>query len=222
MTEVTPASRPNAEARRQQIVDAASACVRRAGFHGASMAEIAQAAGLSVGQIYRYFDNKEAIIAAIVARDMAAMRDKFSELQNSGQPLLEAIISSCSQAVDDYYDPERSALMLEVVAEAARNPRVAAMVQAADAEERAFGHDMIRQILPAHCSEPELAARGEVLSMLFDGMAVRGVNNPSGDRAAISKILGSVMRYLLVELPCEPAEAEAPQVLNRNPLAAGK
>ena len=117
MTEVTPASRPNAEARRQQIVDAASACVRRAGFHGASMAEIAHAAGLSVGQIYRYFANKEAIIADIVARDMAAMRDKFSELQNSGEPLLEAIINSCSQAVDDYYDPERSALMLEVVAE---------------------------------------------------------------------------------------------------------
>jgi AcrR family transcriptional regulator len=211
MTEVTPASRPNAEARRQQIVDAASACVRRAGFHGASMAEIAQAAGLSVGQIYRYFDNKEAIIAAIVARDMAEMRDKFSELQNSGEPLLEAIINGCSQAVDDYYAPERSALILEVVAEAARNPRVAAIVQAADREERALGHDLIRQILPPHCSEAELAARGEVLSMLFDGMAVRGVNNPSGDRAAISRVLGAVMRHLLAELPCEPAEPELPK-----------
>ena len=211
MTEVTPAGRPNAEARRQQIIDAASACVRRAGFHGASMAEIAQAASLSVGQIYRYFDNKEAIIAAIVARDVAEMRDKFSELQNSGQPLLEAIISNCSQAVDDYYDPERSALILEVVAEAARNPRVAAIVQAADSEERAFGHDIIRQILPANCSETELAARGEVLSMIFDGMAVRGVNNPSGDRAAISKILSAVMRHLLTELPCEPGGPTIPK-----------
>jgi AcrR family transcriptional regulator len=211
MTEVRPANRPNAEERRQQIVDAASACVRRAGFHGASMAEIAQAAGLSVGQIYRYFENKEAIIAAIVARDMAEMRDKFSELQNSGGPLLEAIVDGCSQAIDEYYDLERSALMLEVVAEAARNRRVAAIVQAADAEERALAHDMIRQVLPAHCSERELAARGEVISMLFDGMAVRGVNNPGADRAAMGKILGAVLRHLLAEMPCEPAGPTLPK-----------
>src|SRR3954469_2822283 len=109
--DATTACRPTPEARRQQILDAACDCVRQAGFHGASMAEIAQAAGLSVGQIYRYFENKEAIIAAIVARDMAEMRDKFSELQNSGEPLIEAIIGGCSQAVNDYYDLKRSALM---------------------------------------------------------------------------------------------------------------
>jgi len=211
MTELTPSTRPNVETRRQHIVDAASVCVRRAGFHGASMAEIAQAAGMSVGQIYRYFENKEAIIAAIVARDVAEMRDKFSELQNSGQPLIEAIISSCSEAVDHYYDLERSALLLEVVAEAARNPGVAAIVQAADAEERALAHDMIRQVLPAGCSERELAARGEVISMLFDGMAVRGVNNPAADRDAIGKVLGSVLRHLLAEMPCEPAGPTLPK-----------
>ena len=61
MTKLTASTRSNGEARRQQIVDAASTCARRAGFHGASMAEIAHAAGLSVGQIYRYFENKEAI-----------------------------------------------------------------------------------------------------------------------------------------------------------------
>jgi AcrR family transcriptional regulator len=205
MTEVTPANRPNAEARRQQIVDAASACVRRAGFHAASMAEIAQAAGLSVGQIYRYFENKEAIIAAIVARDMAEMRDKFAELQNSSEPLRDAIINGCVQAMDEQYELERSALMLEVLAEAARNPRVAAIVQAADIEERALAHDILRQVLPADCGERELAARGEVLSMLFDGMAMRGVNNPAGDREAIREILRIVVRHLLVERPDEPA-----------------
>ncbi len=205
MTDLASTPRPNAETRRQQIVDAAAACVRRAGFHGASMAEIAKAAGLSVGQIYRYFENKEAVVAAIVARDMAEMRDKFSVLQNSGEPLLEAIVDSCVQSMNDQYDIQRSALMLEVLAEAARNPQVAAIVQAADTEERAFGHDVLRQVLPSGCGERELAARGEVLSMLFDGMAVRGVNNPTADRAAIADVLRSVLRHLLVERPCEPA-----------------
>ena len=174
------------------------------------MAEIAQAAGLSVGQIYRYFENKEAIIGAIVARDVAEMRDKFSALKNSGEPLAQAIIERCSQAVDDNYDPERAALMLEVLAEAARNPRVGAILQAADAEERAFRHDIVRQISPPGCSERELVARGEVLSMLFEGMTVRGVNNPGADRAAIAEVLRSVLRNLLAETPSALADVAAP------------
>src|SRR5688572_24117010 len=122
--------RTDAEARRQQIVDAASACARRSGFHGASMADIAHTAGLSVGQIYRYFENKEAIIAAIVARDMAEMRDRYSELKDGGTPVLEAILTKCSTALDELYEGERAALTLEVVAEAARNPKVGAVLQA--------------------------------------------------------------------------------------------
>lgn len=51
ITDETPTARPSPETRRQQILDAACERVRQSGFHGASMAEIAKAAGLSVGQI---------------------------------------------------------------------------------------------------------------------------------------------------------------------------
>jgi AcrR family transcriptional regulator len=205
MTEISPSKRPNVQTRQQQIVDAASQCARRSGFHGASMAEIAQAAGMSVGQIYRYFENKEAIIAAIVAQDAAEMRDRFSKLQNSGEPLVDAIVNGCSQAVDDHYDLKRSALVLEVLAEAARNPRVAAILQEADTEERSFRRDVLKQVLPPGYSERELAARGEVLSMLFEGMAIRGVNNPASDRAAIGEVLREVLRHLLRAPPTRSA-----------------
>ena len=194
--------RTDAEARRQQIVDAASACARRSGFHGASMAEIAQAAGMSVGQIYRYFENKEAIIAAIVARDMAEMRDRYSELKDGDAPVLEAILTKCSNALDELYETERAALTLEVVAEAARNPKVGAILQAADAEEREMQQELLRDVIPAGCSEAEAIARGEVISMLFEGMTMRGVNNPAGDRKAIARVLRSTLRHLLAE-PCD-------------------
>jgi len=202
----TAPKRADAEARRQQIVDAASACARRSGFHGASMAEIAQAAGLSVGQIYRYFENKEAIIAAIVARDMADMRDKFRELHDAGGPILDAILNKCASALDESYDRERAALMLEVVAEAARNPAVAAILEAADAEERQMKLDLIARTLPPECDERERLARSEVLSMLFEGMSVRAVNNPGADREAIARVLRWVMRHLFAE-PCDPRSA---------------
>lgn len=190
-----------------QIVDAASDCVRRAGFHGTSMAEIAQAAGLSVGQIYRYFENKEAIIAAIVARDVAEIHEKFAALVNSGAPFAETVITQCVLAVDRYYDPHRAALILEVLAEAARNPPVAAIVRRADAEERDLKRQILEQISPPDLSGGELAARGEVLSMLFEGMVVRGLSHPEGDRAEIRRVIGSLLRSLLMEPLRDPLAA---------------
>lgn len=206
MAKMSQAGPAKAEARRQQILDAACDCVRRAGFHGASMAEIAQAAGLSVGQIYRYFENKEAIVAAIVAQDLAEMREKFAEFERADEPFHEAVINRVDQALDRNYDPDRAALVMEVLAEAARNPRVAAIVRDADKVERALGRTILERILGDRRSEEELAARGEVLSMLFDGMVSRGINNPDGDREAISVVLRSVLRLLFTG----PSLTEAP------------
>jgi AcrR family transcriptional regulator len=197
---------PKVEARRKQILDAACDCVRRAGFHGASMAEIATAAGLSVGQIYRYFENKEAIIAAIVAQDLAAMHEKFAAFESLDAPLAETMITQCAIGIERKYEPKRTGLALEVLAEAARNPRVAAIVRAADASERALAMGLLEKIIPEGCADAERIARAEVLRMLFDGMMMRAVSNPDGDRVAIARVLEVVMRCLLLSPPAdEPA-----------------
>jgi AcrR family transcriptional regulator len=197
MVHETAAMKPSPEARRQQILDAASDCVRRAGFHGASMADIAKAAGLSVGQIYRYFENKEAIIAAIVAQDLAEMREKFAELESQPGTLLAVITEHMPEAVDKCYDLAKAALVLEVLAEAARNPKVAAIVRAADAQERALAQSMLERDRKPDWSDAEFGARGEVLGMLFDGMIMRAVNNPTPDRAALVKVLQATVKGLL-------------------------
>ena len=203
MSDAEAACRPGVEARRQHILDAACACVRRDGFHGASMAEIAKAADLSVGQIYRYFDNKEAIIAAIAGRDLAEMHEKFAELEAAagGEGVAEAVITRCAEGLERNYDPDRAGLMLEVLAEAARNPKVAAIVQAADAEERGMARHLLKSAGLGALSERELAARGEVLSMLFEGMMARAISNPDGDKPAISEILKVAMRRLMSPEP---------------------
>jgi len=59
-----------AQLRRNQVLEAAASCFRRSGFHGASMAEISKAAGMSAGHIYNYFDGKDAIIAAFVEQNV--------------------------------------------------------------------------------------------------------------------------------------------------------
>ncbi len=199
-----PPDQSKAEAREQQILNAACDCVRRSGFHGASMAEIAQASCLSVGQIYRYFENKEAIVAAIVARDLAELRAKFAKFQGADSALVRTILDGCAGSVERNYDPDRACLLLEVLAEAARNPKVAAIVREADCVEQA----LIGQLLEragAGGGEAEAAARGEVLSMLIDGMAVRAVNNPLGDRSEIARVLKAVIALLLSDKPLNVA-----------------
>jgi len=52
------------EARRQQILDAARACVLEHGLEATSMEMIIARSGLSTGAVYRYFKGKDEIIAA--------------------------------------------------------------------------------------------------------------------------------------------------------------
>ena len=88
-----------AEARRQQILCAAAQCFREHGFHGASIAQISKSAGMSAGHIYHYFDNKEAIIAAIVAQDLEGLLKLSAELRAAGD-IGQALIERAAEGVD--------------------------------------------------------------------------------------------------------------------------
>ena len=86
-------SRPDQRSRqrRDQVLTAAAARFQDRGFHGASMSEIAVASGMSVGHIYHYFQNKEAIIEAIVERNLLValgFMDRMAHADNLEQALL--------------------------------------------------------------------------------------------------------------------------------------
>jgi len=69
------------EARREQILDAARACVLEHGLEAASMEMIIARSGLSTGAVYRYFKGKDEIIRAAFT---AAAR----EIGAAGAPVL--------------------------------------------------------------------------------------------------------------------------------------
>ena len=64
--------------RRAEILAAAERCFVRSGFHQASMQEICIEAGMSPGNLYRYFPSKEAMIAGIAERDRAEVGQQFA------------------------------------------------------------------------------------------------------------------------------------------------
>ena len=55
-------------ARRDQIIAAAAECFARSGYHVTTMADIAEAAGVSKGTPYLYFPGKEALFIALYDR----------------------------------------------------------------------------------------------------------------------------------------------------------
>ncbi len=78
--------------RRAEILAAAHRCFVRSGFHGASMQDICAEAGMSAGNLYRYFPSKEALIAGIAERDRAEVA------QNSPASTCLGACSTCSRA----------------------------------------------------------------------------------------------------------------------------
>ncbi len=56
------------EARREAILDAAQVLVASEGYHGLRMDAVAEAAELSKGTLYLYFENKDALCAAVATR----------------------------------------------------------------------------------------------------------------------------------------------------------
>ena len=54
------------EDRREQILEAAMRAFARKGFTRATNKDIAQEAGVTAGLIYHYFENKEAVLKAII------------------------------------------------------------------------------------------------------------------------------------------------------------
>jgi AcrR family transcriptional regulator len=61
-----PPSTQRGEATRAKILEAAHGLFLKHGFHGASMRQIADGAGLALGGIYNHFSGKEEIFAAVL------------------------------------------------------------------------------------------------------------------------------------------------------------
>jgi AcrR family transcriptional regulator len=196
-----PADPPRGEARRAQILSAAADCFCRRGFHGATIAEISQAAGMSAGHIYHYFENKEAIIAGIVAQDLERLLTLTAEFR-AARNMLEAMVGHLAEGVRDMVDPATAGLKLEIVAEAARNPRIADVVRSADRQCFASLQETVRALRQANGhedGEAAIAGMVEVIAALMEGLMVRGIRNPSLDVPMVTAMVQHVIRGLMTD-----------------------
>jgi AcrR family transcriptional regulator len=97
------------------------------GFDGASMQDLARAAGMSAGNFYRYFPSKAALVEALIARDLAEVEDAFRLIASSPDPL-GALKGALAARLAENCE-EDAPLWAEIMAAAARKPEIAALLQ---------------------------------------------------------------------------------------------
>jgi AcrR family transcriptional regulator len=187
--------------RRAEILAAAQRCFVRSGFHGASMQDICAEAGMSPGNLYRYFPSKEALIAGIAERDRAEVAQEFASVDLSQG--LFAVLEGLAHHHFAERPDEQVKLCTEISAEARRNPEIARISAAFDADVKRWLIDLFRAgaergDIP---SDIDLEAVVTMLMIIADGVWWRRALDPDFKPETVLPIFMDVTRHMLRARP---------------------
>jgi AcrR family transcriptional regulator len=159
-------------ARRRHLLETARTLFVEKGFHQTGMAQIANASGIAVGQIYRDFANKEAIIAAICEADLAGWLEE--------DKLEAAVAAGDSQAIRDWIEKiateepstEDRRMMCDLLAEVGRNPIIAEINRKVDVRLRTSLEAALVSLAPGASAERRSTMMDFIISISW-GMVAR-------------------------------------------------
>ena len=187
--------------KRQEILAAATRCISRDGFRGASTADICAEAGISPGHLYHYFPSKEAILTELAAAGMEKIAARFAEMMQ-GDDAIGALIAQIGRHKDKKRDPQHRAMnrmLLEMMVEAGRNPAIAKIMRKNSAMVLGLIQDFIASGQLRGQIDPGLdsaVAAGMILSVM-DGMRTLVIRNPDADISASLDMLQVLMARFL-------------------------
>jgi AcrR family transcriptional regulator len=171
---VLPAPSPAAEERGLEILARIRHAFAEKGFDGASMQDLARSAGMSVGNFYRYFPSKAAIVQAMCAYDLSEIQHEFAEIEASPDPLT-SLRGRILAHLADGEETKDGQLWAEITAAAMRKPDIG--IAALQMEETiirlisAIFARVTRRSLDE--ARSRYAGQAQVLVMLVKAMAIR-------------------------------------------------
>lgn len=183
--------------RRSEIIAAAQRCFARSGFHQTSMQEICAEAGMSPGNLYRYFRSKEEIIADIAERDRAEAAQQFAMLDRAPS-FFEGLAELAHHHIAER-SIEEIGLCAEIMAESRRNPEVARLYQDMEADVKARFITMLRNAAQRGEISRDLDFDGvvTVLFALADGLSWRRAVEPSFNAESVLPVVLTLVEQLL-------------------------
>ena len=198
-----------ATARRRQILDAAAACFRRAGFPGTSMRDISKTAGMCTSHIYHYFEHKQAIVEAVIEQGQSRGQ-VISDQINSFDDVILAILKISAEVGSNRDGVTDPALLLESFAEASRNSVAARILQDCDLVLQA----RLREVLKVGQAQGvvecgiDIDRLGLLVKAILYGSIVHMALFPDFDSIGLKNILCCAARALFVNSIRAPNKAE--------------
>lgn len=182
-----------ADARRRHLLDVARTLFIERGFHQTGIAQIASVSGIKVGQIYRDFESKEAIIAAICEADVTTWleEDMLAGAVASGDLATIRAWLTRFGGQEDTADDFR--LVTEILAEAGRNQRVAQIYQSLDDRVGKSLSAALAALVPGDCGSCTIESLVELILTLGAGRACRRIVHKEATSRATDWIIEKIL-----------------------------
>ncbi|MBL0215794.1 MAG: TetR family transcriptional regulator [Myxococcales bacterium] len=131
----TPRKRPRQTRSKETVETILAATARiliKLGFDGLTTNAVAELAGVSIGSLYQYFPNKQALVAALIERriDEKNANTHIELARVAQQPFPVAVRTMIRMTIDNYAEsPELSRVLIEQVPRIGRMGRIAELHQ---------------------------------------------------------------------------------------------
>jgi AcrR family transcriptional regulator len=169
------------EARREQVLEAARACLQEHGLEAVSMEMIIARSGLSTGAVYGYFKGKDEIISAVVTDGTAAMGRQLAPVLKDPEPrplpeFMEQLLRTIADFGQDKHDGiDRLLVALHGWSHSQSDPALQATTRAAYRSQRELLADAVRRWQAAGTLDPAADPEGvaQLLQSIILGFAAQ-------------------------------------------------
>ena len=184
------------EEKRAEILAAAGRCFARSGFHGATIAQICDEAGISPGHLYHYFTSKEAIVGAITSEGLEYVKTRFAAVTEDQDPI-RALVSEFERL--KALNRAKSGVLIDVLAEAVRNPQIARILQDTSEEMRQLMAAFLRRGQARGQIDPDLDTdtASALLISLIDSSKTLLIRSPTVDPKRTADVLETMITRFL-------------------------
>jgi TetR/AcrR family transcriptional regulator, repressor for uid operon len=186
------------EEKRLEILTAARRCFERSGLKGASIADICKEAGISPGHLYHYFDSKDAIVATLSQAWLDKTRERFEQLSALDGGVAALLAEEIGRLAPS--GPNSGVeIFFEMLAESARNPAMAEIIQAHSRGLRAILSDVLRKGQQRGEVDSNLDAEATAVAIIamIDGLKAMPLRDRALDRRAALALLQQMLKDTL-------------------------
>ncbi len=185
-------------ARREEILLAGFQCLAAVGFEATTLQKVAARAGLAVGTIYLYFDDKDALFEAIAELNQQRTEERLDQLASASDPL-----AAIEELIGEAFAGRNGRLELELFARATKDEEIGKWVKALVSQWEEALATVIRRARRAGQIDkgPHAKALARDVFALLNGAIMLEMLNPSSDhsrttparraRAAAHRLLGA-------------------------------